>query len=1206
MKGRDRHHAKRPKARGVPESDVAARLTAKLQAAVDAHRRGDFEQAESGYRQVLAQAKRQPDALHLLGVLMLQRGDAVEAERLIREAISSSPKVADYHDNLGSALMALGRAETAMLAHAAAIRLRPDFAQARFNLGNVLAEQGDHRRAVAAFSSAVALSPAYAKAWYNLGNALRALTWYGGAASALGHCVALTPGMVGAHTNYGDALCAVGRLVEGLEQQRIALSLAPNDATQHYNLGVVLQQMNRLEEAELVYRAALRHQPNHAGALNNLGSVLRRLNQPLRAIQCHRMALVFLPDFPEAYFNLGNAMQKLGRFREAADIYRKVLGRSPEFAAATHNMALISLMSGDLEHGWRGYETRFATKEAKPDRHPPIPRWKGEPLNGRRLLIWREQGVGDELMLASCLGELRSLDGGVTMEVDSRLVSLFGRSFPWAEVRPESCDADGNETLENIGADVHIPMASLPRLLRGRLSAFPSTASRLKPDPALLARWRTRVGALGRGLKVGICWRSQLTGDGREAAYTDLAEWLPLLELDGVRVVSLQYDDSHAEEEALRNATGRAPHVWADLDLKNDFEATAALVANLDLVVTVATSSGELAGALGVPVWRMGNALGDWSALGTGCRPWFPTMRLWRPRHGERVGTIIGRVARELATLSVAPPVIRSPTAPTPTNATEPSAEIALKHALAHHRGGRLAPALEAYRETLAIDPANADALHLMGLIHHQTGGDPDAVSALRRALRVDPVFPFAFNNLGLVLQAMGDVRRAGSAFGRALALSPAFPEAASHLGVHAQMAHRYVPAANWHFRAVRLDPASANFRNNLGTTLERMSRFDEADRAYRVGAALDPTSSPDLLNNLGTMARLNGDLKSAYRWVGRALAVAPGYALAAWNRGLLALRWGDLETGWAGYERRFQAPQLQPPRAIRLPLWRGEPLGGRRLLVWAEQGVGDEMMFASRLGPLERADGTVVLEVDHRLVDMMARAFPWAEVRATAGRPGGPEERDPSDCDLQLPLGSIPARLIGRLADFADTTPGYLSPTPERRALWRERVNALPAGLHVGIAWRSQVTDAYRTSAYTTLPDWLPVLRVPGVQGVTLQHGDCAAELAALRDAHGLSLHRWEDLDLRDDFEGVAALIANLDLVICPATSVGELAGSLGVPTWRLCGPDWTLLGAATRPWYPTMRVVHPQSGESVKDIPRRVAVMLRHLMAARAYRND
>ncbi|NYZ15442.1 tetratricopeptide repeat protein [Azospirillum sp. RWY-5-1] len=1169
-----------------------------LTTAVAHHQTGRLAEAEAGYRAVLRTQPNHPDALHLLGVLAIQSGKPAVAVDLIRKAIARNGRAAAYHDNLGSALAAGGNHKDAANAHAQALRLQPDFAQARFNLGNALQAMGSSGRAAAALAGALALRPDYGKAWYNHGNALRALGRTEAAVAAYRHATALLPDLAEAHNNLGDALAALGRLDDAVAEHRTVIRLRPDDANAFYNLGAVLQQRGAFEEAEIAYREAVRRSPGHVGALNNLGSVLKRLGLPAQAELCHREALRLRPDFVEALYNLGNALHRQGRFDEAMACYEQVLERKPDLATASHNLALLSLLHGDLARGWYGYERRFAAGEAIPDRQPPLPRWQGEPLAGRRLLVWREQGVGDEMMFASSYGELlRVADGPVTIETDRRLVSLFARSFPAATVRAETLDETGRETVEPPDAALHVPAGSLPGMVRPALASFPPAAPWLVPDPERLAVWKARVAALGPGLTVGICWRSQLITEERRASYTTLDQWLPVLSVPGIRFVTLQYGDVEAEIRAVEERTGVALHRWGDLDLKDDFENVAALVGNLDLVVTVATSVGELAGALGVPVWRFGGT-GDWSVLGTGCRPWYPSMRLFHAAAGEDLDGVLGRIAVALRRITPALPAAARPPAPRPADpkvtdpkVTDPKAADAwINRGVQAHRAGRIAEAETAYRAALDAVPDHPDALHLLGLTAHQTGQHSDALGLIRRSLAQDPDFPQARNNLGLVLDALGRHAEAGRQFAAAITLRPDFPEALSHLGLTEQKARRFDMAERWHRRAVRLQPANGRFRTNLGAAIEMSGRFAEAETAYRRSAVLLP-DLPDGVNNLGTMARALGRFDDAKRWLRRALRLDPAFALAAWNLGLLRLADGDMVEGWAGYERRFSAPQLQRGRTLPIPVWRGEPLAGRRLLVWNEQGVGDEILFASCIGDLRSLDGTVVVECDRRLVPLFARAFPWAEVRAEV-RAEAPEC---ADCALQIAAGSLPPLVRPRLSGFPHRS-GFLTPEPSLAVLWRERVAALGPGLKVGIAWKSQVVDAHRAAAYTTLEAFAPVGRTPGVVAVNLQYGASEADMAAAERALGARIHRWPDLDLKDDFESVAALTAALDLAIVPATAAGELAGALGVPVWRLGGSDWTWLGARVRPWYPSMRLWAPSPGETMMDVVGRTARELRH----------
>ncbi|MBB3264384.1 tetratricopeptide (TPR) repeat protein [Azospirillum sp. OGB3] len=1162
-------------------------LSARLGRAVAHHRAGRLADAERDYRAVLAADPSHPDALHLLGVLALQAGHPGPAVELIEEAIRQAAGVADYHDNLGSALAALDRHAEAADAHRVAAALNPLAARPRHNLGNAFQAQALPGLAALAFTAAVELDPGYAKAWCNLGGALRAQNRLADALRAFARATVLTPAMVEAHINLSDALSTAGRLDEALAQARAALRLRPDDAKAHHTLGAALQRKGAYESAEIAYREALKRAPDNPVTLNDLGSVLLKLGRPTQAEWCFRKALSRNPHAVEAIHHLGKALQAQGRYAKAEACYEEALAHAPNLAAASDDLAIIALLHGRLERGWEGHERRFAAGRVRPDRRIDAPRWRGEGLRRRRLLVWREQGVGDEILFASCYNDVIAWGGGpVTIEADPRLVSLFARSFPRATVRAETLDADGRETVVPPDADLQLPAGSLPALLRGSLESFDQFTPWLKPDPARTALWRERLDALGPGLKVGIAWRSQLVTLEHKGAYTTLDQWAPLFALPGLVFVNLQYGDCAAEIAAAEARFGVTIHRWDDLDLKDDFEAAAALTSNLDLVIAPAMAAGELAGALGVPVWRFGHR--DWTQLGTGIRPWFPTMRLFQPHPGETFDDVLSNMARRLAAMRpaqvrlAAPPRVPLPADP----------EAILNDAIALHRSGQLDAAMAAYRSVLDLAPRHSDALHLLGLTQHQAGHHAEAERHITAALRTDPDFPTAWNHLGLVQQSLDRPEHALACFRRAIALRPDFPEAMTHLGLSLNRPDRLAEAKRWHRRSILIAPANPAAHTNLGFACEVEGRFDAAEVHYWRALTLRPDSA-DTLNNLGTLAKMANRPALCRHFLDRALRVAPGLALAAWNLGLLALADGDLITGWAGYGRRFSARQLQRARRIALPMWNGEPLRGRRLLVWPEQGLGDEILFASVFGDLKDSGGTVVLECDPRLVTLYARAFPWAIVRAESVTADGWEQFDPPDCDLQIAAGSLPALRRDRLERFP-ARPAFLQPDTERAALWRERVDALGPGLKVGISWRSQIITAHREGAYTRITDWLPLLEVPSVRVVNLQYGDCAAELASIEPDGVRRVHRWDDLDLKNDLEGVAALMAALDLVILPATAAGELAGALGVPVWRLGGRDWTWMGSGVRPWFPTQRLIAPQPGEASADMIRRVARML------------
>ncbi|WP_146210811.1 tetratricopeptide repeat protein, partial [Azospirillum sp. TSO35-2] len=655
----------------------------------------------------------------------------------------------------------------------------------------------------------------------------------------------------------------------------------------------------------------------------------------------------------------------------------------------------------------------------------------------------------------------------------------------------------------------------------------------------------------------------------------------------------------------------------------------AALTANLDLVISPAMSAGELAGALGVPVWRFGSR--DWTQLGSGVRPWFPSMRLFQPNAGQGLEAALARIAATLRASAAPHPPGRTPPLPPDGDsgdpAPEPEPSHLLEQAVAAHRDGDRATAAELYERVLERRPQDPVALHLSGLLAHQSGAPERGEPRIAAAVAMVPEYATAHISLGHVRLALGRVADAAASFRTALVLDPGDAATLSNLGNALNAQDHIAAAERVHRRAVVADQALAEGHDNLGAVLARLGRWSEADRAHaraldrapalvagwvnrsvtlrrlgrlveaeragRTALALDPTAT-DAMANRGRLLRELGMEEPALLWCDRALSVAPGHPSAAFNGGVLRLARGQLEAGWAGYDRRFDARDLQAAaRRPGVPAWTGGDPSGLRLLVWREQGIGDELMFAQLLPDLIARAGHVVVECDPRFVPLFARSFPQATVRPAPASPDAPV----SGIDRHVAIGSLAHRRGGALSAFDALGPA-LRADPAAVEHWRRRLAGLGEGLRVGIVWRSGQLDPDRVPDYTRIEDWGPVLALPGLVPINLQYGDCAEELAAAGRAFGRAPHAFADLDLRNDLDGAAALTAALDLVISPATSPGELAGALGVPVWRLARRgDWTPLGTAVRPWFPSMRLFQTAPGESVADLVPRVAAELRRL---------
>ncbi|BAI74181.1 TPR repeat-containing protein (plasmid) [Azospirillum sp. B510] len=1209
-----------------------------------------------------------------------------DAEACLRRALEGAPVDQELSLELGVLLNAQGDHGAACDILAPAVAAHGGDAKLRFAFGTALQAMGRLQAAAVQYRLALDREPLSQGACNNLGVALLELGAVAAAAPVLRRAMALSPDDALVVNNHGTSLEDRHDLESDLERParwyRRALRLRPDYGKALINLAGIHIAKRETERGEFLYRRSAAADPGNVEVYANLAGLLLDRDDPAGALRMSRRALAIDAESPASLTGHGLVLQTLGRIDEAEAAHRRALaidGRNAEAAGnlglllwqyrqdheaaeplmalalsinpalgtAHLNRGMLRLTLGDLAGGWEGYRWRFRAK-GYVNRRIPVPLWRGEPSAALRLLVWREQGVGDEILFASCYPSLMRLANHVVIECDERLVPLFRRSFPQATVRAESFSATGDETILPSDIDAHVPAGDLPGLLRGSLSAFEPQGPWLVPDPALVARWGERLAALGPGLRVGIGWRSQMMTAERKAAYVMLEHWGPLFAVPGLVLVNLQYGDCEAELRAAEARFGVTIHRWADLNLKDDFDGAAALTSNLDLVISPAMSAGELAGALGVAVWRFGGR--DWTQLGTGVRPWFPTMRLFQPNPGEGLETMLARMAKDLKKMGASN---RSAPVSVPVASQEPAIDInrTMAEAVTLYRGGRMDEAASLVRQVLNMAPEHPVALHLAGVLAKRSGSLEEARALLVRAAAADPTNASAPAALCEVQQGLGQfdaaerasracvvaqpdgaghwvnrtalLRRMGhdgaarSAVTHALRLTPdlvpahghraelaASPEDAveghrvavclapglaeihSNLGAALHKTDRFAEAEHVLTRAIRCDPALAVAWTNRGNAVEALGRVAEAETCHRTAIGQNP-SLADAHANLAHLLDRHGRAEEALAAFDAALEADPKHPQAHYNRSLLLLKTGVLRGGWTDHEWRFATPQFQGQRRrLAMRAWRGENIAGRRLLVWREQGVGDEILFASCYDEAMRRAGRLVIECDRRLVRLFARSFPTADVR--------PESADPRDADVQIAAGSLPRLLRADLKRFPER-PSWLVPDPALVARWGERLAALGPGLRVGIGWRSQIMTAERRASYVMLEHWGPLFAVPGLVLVNLQYGDCEAELRAAEARFGVTIHRWTDLNLKDDFDGAAALTSNLDLVISPAMSAGELAGALGVAVWRFGSRDWTQLGTGTRPWFPTMRLFQPNPGQGLEATIGAMATELR-----------
>jgi hypothetical protein len=431
------------------------------------------------------------------------------------------------------------------------------------------------------------------------------------------------------------------RLGEAVEAYNRVLAVEPTHGGALNNLGVALRRLERFAEAVACYRRALEIDPRNSQALSNLGNALKDLHRLDEAIATLRRADAVKPNDAGIVYNLGIALKDAGRLDEALAAYDRALALRPDDPDIPWDIALALLTKPNFAKGWPAYEARWGLKD-NPPRPFPQPRWHGEELGGRRILLTSEQGFGDTLQFIRYVPLVKAKGGHVIVEARGPLMRLV-RSVEGVD---EVVDRDARTPP---AFDVHCPLLSLPMVFRTDLSSIPSTIPYLAPPPGLGAAFDAFLAPAGDRLKVGLVWSGSTTFKNNRNRATSLESFLPLLEVPGVAFVSLQKGPPLQE---LSTCGCRSLILDAD-PLLQDFADTAALIQRLDLVIMTDSAVAHLSGALGRPVWVLLCFAADWRWLTRReDSPWYPSMRLFRQRTAGRWDDVFVRVKDELAKLA--------------------------------------------------------------------------------------------------------------------------------------------------------------------------------------------------------------------------------------------------------------------------------------------------------------------------------------------------------------------------------------------------------------------------------------------------------------------------------------------------------------------------------------------------------------------------
>ena len=529
------------------------------------------------------------------GISLHQEGKLDQAELIYQQILQVNPENAEVLHLLGMIAYQVEKYDLAINLINQAIEI--DNRQPIFfhNLGLVLKDRGDLEGAIRVYQQVVRANPKDSEAYNNLGNVLQENK----------------------------------RFEESITAYRKAIEINSNFADAHSNLGVALVKQERFEEGIVAYRKAIEINSNFADAYYNLGNALQKKGDVRDAIQAYHKVLEIDPNYAEAYNNLGVLAQEEGQMEDALKYYQCAIKVNPNYAEAHRHYGMALLLTGDFLHGWKEHEWRWRRHNISYQKKSfSQPWWDGSILERKTILVWTEQGVGDEIMFASMLDDLLQMNANILVECEPRLVPLFQRSFSQIQFFPR--ENPSNPKLLNPNIDYQIPVGSLGQWLRQDESCF------RKPQPSYLLACSDKVSKLRRKyqvlakdkLLIGISWKSTNQRVGKIKS-TSLKNWTTILSQPNCYFINLQYGDVDAEIKQY--TSGSTIYIDKEINSLMSLDDFTAQVSALDLIISTSNTTVHVAGALGKDVWTLIPYISDWKWMLTReDTPWYPTMKIFR------------------------------------------------------------------------------------------------------------------------------------------------------------------------------------------------------------------------------------------------------------------------------------------------------------------------------------------------------------------------------------------------------------------------------------------------------------------------------------------------------------------------------------------------------------------------------------------------
>ncbi|MBF0194525.1 MAG: tetratricopeptide repeat protein [Magnetococcales bacterium] len=620
--------------------------------------------------------------LYNLGTSLYYLGRLNEAVKTQKEAISLNPNNAQAYSSLGCSLTELGMLDDAIVYLTKAVKIKENYADAHYNLGVAYQAQGNLMAAVNCYELTISFAPNFTNVFINLGNTLQELQKLQAAIKNYKKAISLNPETPLAYNNLGNAYKKQGDFVNAIASLNKAILLNPSYADAYFNLGIIYKEQNDWEKAINCFKKTVSINNKHIQGYNNLASTYKEVDELEKAVYYNEQALTINPDNVESYINLGDILHEQEKLEQAISYYqkaiaiqpnnveahcnlgatqqaqgnlgaadtsfKKVIAIDPLHTKAHCNLSLVQLLNGDFDNGFKNYIWRWEHAQFDCQRYQKAKNilWQGEPLTNKKILLWEEQGVGENILFSSMVPDLVKQGAKVYIECDKRLIPIYSRSFKKINCQTKE---KFSKAYEQQNFDFSAPLGNLGLYLRNNKSSFPKSLYHLVACEKQKKQFRKRYQGQTKDLLVGISWRSNKSSGFLTKKSIDLKQLHPLLKIPGVQFVNLQYGDTAKERAELTKESGVEIFHDDSFDQLVNLDAFASQVASMDIIVTISNTTAHMAGALGVPTYLLLGVTPLWYWMMEGAySPWYPSIKILRQKKVGCWDKVIEKVSEEM------------------------------------------------------------------------------------------------------------------------------------------------------------------------------------------------------------------------------------------------------------------------------------------------------------------------------------------------------------------------------------------------------------------------------------------------------------------------------------------------------------------------------------------------------------------------------